>query len=96
MGFLLYLYITKRDLCNLYSLNGKTDLSFVQNREALQNVQKSVDKRIDSLYNKGVPQGRAVQNENPVKPKKDLKKSKKVLDKRNKMRYTNSVPNNRT
>ena len=68
----------------------------MQNREALQNVQKSVDKSIDSLYNKGVPQGRAVQNENPVKPKKDLKKSKKVLDKRNKMRYTNSVPNNRT
>ena len=65
------------DLCNLYSLNGKTGLSFVQNIEALQNVQKSVDKRLYSLYNKGVPQGRAVQNENPVKPKKfeKIKKS---------------------
>ena len=58
------------DLCNLYSLNGKTAVSFVQNREALQNVQKSVDKRLDSLYNKGVPQGRAIQNENLVKPKR--------------------------
>ena len=50
-------------MCNLYSLDGKTGLSFVQNIEALQNVQKSVDKRFDSLYNKGVPQGRAIQNE---------------------------------
>lgn len=70
MAFLLYLYSTERDLCNLYSLNGKTGLLFVQNREALQNGQKSVDKRLDSPYNRSVPQGRAVQNENPVKPKR--------------------------
>lgn len=31
-----------------------------------------------------------------VKSKKDLKKSKKVLDKQNKVRYTNSVPNTNT
>lgn len=67
----------------------------MQNREALQNVQKSVDKRLYSLYNKGVPRGRAVQNENR-QAKKDLKKSKKVLDKQNKVRYTNSVPNTNT
>lgn len=70
MGFLLYIYSTKRYLCNLYSLDGKTGLLFVQNIEALQNVQKSVDKRLDSLYNKGVPQGRAVQNEKTVKQKR--------------------------
>ena len=51
----------------------------MQNREALQNVQKSVDKRIDSLYNKGVPQGRAIQNKNPVKPKRFEKNRKKCL-----------------
>ena len=80
-GFLLYLYRAKKCLCNLYSLDGKTGLSFVQNREALQNVQKSVDKRLDSLYNKGVPQGRAIQNENPAKPKRFEKNRKKCLTK---------------
>ena len=53
----------------------------MQNREALQNVQKSDDKRIGILYNKGVPQGRAIQNENPVKPKRFEKNRKKCLTK---------------
>lgn len=41
---LLYLYRAKRDLCNLYSLNGKTGLLFVQKVEAPKMFKKPLTK----------------------------------------------------
>lgn len=91
-GLLLYLYSTERDLCNLYSLNGKTGLLFVQNREAFKKVlTKGFTAFIIKAYRE-----RGRYRTKKRSSKKDLKKSKKVLDKQNRTRYTNSVPNTNT